>query len=261
MTYEHLSVAVRDRIATVTLDRPPANAVNQAMYAEIRDVFSTVDDRLPDVSVIVVAAAGKHFCAGNDLDEFLTMAPENAASRMRAVREAFAAIQECPVPTVAAVHGAALGTGMVIAACCDVVVCAESAFFGAPEVGVGVMGGAAHLARLVPHGVARLMYLTAEPRSAAELVPYGGIAEVVPDAELEAAARRVASRIARHSGVVLRHAKEALNAIEFMELKAGYELEQRLTVRLTGSTDARAALEAVRDRTEPGYLHRWQDRG
>jgi len=148
MDGEHLPVERAGATAVVTLDRPPVNAVSQAMYAQIRDLFGRFDEVLPGVKAVVLTGAGPHFCAGNDLDEFLTLDEVNAAGRMRLVRDAFAALYDCPVPVIGAVRGAALGTGLAIAACCDLVVASRSARFGTPEVGVGVMGGARHLARL-----------------------------------------------------------------------------------------------------------------
>jgi enoyl-CoA hydratase len=242
---EHLSVSVDDGVAVVTMRRPPVNAVSQAMYSELRDLFSRFDEVLPVASVVVLRGEGRHFSAGNDLDEFLTLTTQNAAGRMKLVREAFAAIYDCPVPVIAAVQGAALGTGVALAASCDVVVCAESARFGTPEVAVGVMGGAKHLSRLVPQQVVRLMYYTADPLSGEELMRYGGVTRVVPDGQLMQAAMDLARRMTRHSTLALRTAKESLNTIEYMDLKSGYEFEQRLTGRLAGSPESQEARQAT----------------
>lgn len=159
-TFEHLQWAVADGIATVRIDRPPVNAVNQAMYRELSSAFGSRSPVVDAAKVIVLSAAGPHFCAGNDLTEFGTLTPSNADQRMAEVRAAFFAIQDCPIPVIAAVQGAALGTGLAIAASSDFVIAAANARFGTPEVGVGVMGGARHLARLLPEPWVRWMYLT-----------------------------------------------------------------------------------------------------
>ena len=179
--------------------RPPVNAVNQAMYAEILELFTHLDELLPDAAVVILRGEGNHFSAGNDLGEFMTLTATNSPARMKLVREAFAAIYDCPVPVIAAVHGSALGTGVALAGSCDIVICSESARFGTPEVGVGVMGAAKHLSRLVPQQVVRRMYYTADPVSGHELLRYGGVTEVVPDDELLDAATALARRITRHS--------------------------------------------------------------
>jgi len=252
-TWDFLTVRTADTIAIVSLDRPPVNAVNQAMYSEIRDLFSRFDELLPGVKAVVLTGSGKHFCAGNDLDEFLSLDEVNAAGRMRLVRDAFNAVYDCPVPVIGAVHGAVLGTGLALAASCDLIVSGTSGRFGTPEVGVGVMGGARHLSRLVPQAFVRLMYLTADPAPAADLVGFGSVVRVVPDAQLLDAALAIAARMTRHSRIALRHAKESLNAIEFMDLKGGYEFEQRMTGRLVAEVDAKEAVTAVRWGRPPAY--------
>lgn len=249
-----LSTSLQGTVAVVTLNRPPVNAVSQEMYAEIRDTFTRLRQTHPSACVAVLRAEGKHFCGGNDLVEFGTLSPMNSAERMQAVREAFWSIYDCPLPVVAAVRGSAMGTGLCLAASSDIVVCGESARFGLPEVSVGVMGGARHLARLVPTQVARRMFLTADPMSAAELLPYGGISRVVPDAELDACALEMAGRITRHSPAAVRIGKRALNQIEHLDLKSGYELEQGYTGDLCGHPDSEEALAAVREKRAPQYL-------
>jgi enoyl-CoA hydratase len=149
------------------------------MYREIRRLFADVGKRRPDVHAVVLAPEGPHFCAGNDLDEFMTMDGDNARERMFDVREAFYAIQGCAVPVIGAVHGAALGTGLAIAASCDFVVASADARFGLPELTVGVLG-------------------------AEEMAQVGAIAEVVPREELLATAQQMAAEVARHSPTAIR---------------------------------------------------------
>lgn len=251
-SFAFLGVEFRENIAIVTMRRPPVNAVSQAMYHEIRELFSRADELLR-CSVVILRGDGRHFSAGNDLHEFLTLTPQNSPGRMKLVREAFSAIYDCPVPVIAAVHGSALGTGVALAGSCDLVVCAESARFGTPEVGVGVMGGAKHLSRLVPQQIVRLMYYTADPVPASELVRYGGVVKVVPEEALLEAALDLARSMARHSRDALRLAKESLNTIEAMDLKTGYEFEQRLTGRLVGTDDSIESRRALVEKRSPRY--------
>jgi enoyl-CoA hydratase len=251
--YEFLRWETDGPVATVFLARPPVNAVDQAMYKEIRRLFSDVSQLGEEISVVIVAGDGRHFCAGNDLNEFLSMTPENAPERMRVVREAFFAIRDCPLPVIGAVHGTAVGTGLAIAASCDFVVAAQGARIGVTEIQVGVMGAAKHLARLVPEPVMRWMFLSGEPVPAEELVQYGAVLAVVPPDELLDEARRRAHTIARHSPVAIRFAKRSLNAIEFLDTKTGYELEQGLSGELSAYDDSHEAQRAVLERREPQY--------
>jgi enoyl-CoA hydratase len=239
--------------ATLWLNRPPVNAVISEMYVEIRELFDALAEYLPEARAVVLAGRGKHFCAGNDLGEFQSMNPDNAPARMKQVREAFWAIYGSPIPVIAAVHGAAVGAGLGLAASCDLIVAADDAKFGLPEISVGVMGGAKHLSRLVPQGMVRLMYLTGELVDAQVLQPFGGIVKIAPANELLDTALGLARSIARHSPVALRFAKQNLNAIEYMDLKAGYEYEQGRTAELSGYADSKEAVNAYLERRAPVY--------
>ncbi|MEU6525015.1 enoyl-CoA hydratase-related protein [Streptomyces sp. NPDC046924] len=251
--FQFLEVRTTDHVATVTMDRPPVNAVGLPMYDEIKALFGEIERHAPDARVVILTGAGKHFCGGNDLDEFLTMNPENAGERMRRVREAFWSIYDCPVPVIAAVHGVAVGTGLALAGSCDMVVAAEGARFSLPEIQVGAMGGAKHASRLVPQALVRRMHFTGDMVPVEELARYGGIDSVVPGDRLLAAATELALRIARHSPVAIRMAKRSLNRIEYMELKEGYTYEQGLTGELSGYDDAKEAVTAFFERREPQY--------
>jgi enoyl-CoA hydratase len=243
-------------VATVWLNKPPVNAVDSEMYAEIHQFFSNITEYTPDARVVVLAGRGKHFCAGNDLAEFQTLGPSNAEARLKEAREAFWSIYSSPLPTIAAVHGVAVGAGLAIAASCDLVIATESARFATPEVNVGVLGGAKHLSRLVPQGVVRLMHYTGDLVSARTLQPYGGIAEIVPEERLLESALALAHSIARHSPATLRLAKRSLNGIEYMDLKQGYEFEQSLTRELSGYNDSKEAVNAFLEKRPPVYTGR-----
>lgn len=240
--FAFLSWTVSDRIATVVLDRPPVNAVNQRMYRELHRLFTGVDRFLPDTSVVVLVANGPHFCAGNDLHEFESMTSDNARERLFHAREAFYAIMDCPLPTVAAVQGVATGTGIGLCSSCDVVIAADDARIGLSEVKVGVMGGPRHLARLVPQHIARYMFLTGELMPAPELARRGGLLETVPAERLRERACEIAALIARHSPAVLRAGKAALNEVEELPLRVGYEHEQRRTLELSDHPDGKEAI-------------------
>jgi enoyl-CoA hydratase len=243
-------------VATLWLNRPPVNAIVSEMYVEIAKLFGALAEHLPQARAVVLAARGKHFCAGNDLGEFQSMTPQNAPARMKQVREAFWAVYDSPIPVIAAVHGAAVGAGLGLAASCDLIVAADDAKFGLPEISVGVMGGAKHLSRLVPQGMVRLMYLTGELVDAAALQPFGGIVQVAPPNELHDAALGLARSIARHSPVAVHFAKQNLNAVEYMDLKAGYEYEQGRTAELSGYADSKEAVTAYLERRAPIYTGR-----
>jgi enoyl-CoA hydratase/carnithine racemase len=246
MDFEFLRIDIADGVANVVMDRPPVNAVSLTMYDELYRLFSRIDQIGPDVRAVVLSGAGKHFCAGNDLDDFETMSPDNARVRMFHVREAFFAVRDCPVPVVGAVAGVAIGTGLALAASCDFALGSEDAVFGLPELSVGVMGGAKHLARMVPEPIVRWMFFTGKRLPARTLASWGSLIGVVRREDLLEEATRAAQEIAAYSPTAVRVAKRGLNDIEFLDTKRGYELEQGLTAKMSGHPDSKAALRAAR---------------
>jgi enoyl-CoA hydratase len=255
--FKHLVVDVEETgVVIVRLARPPANAVNQEMYREIADVFTNPDQLANNVKAIVLAGSGPHFCAGNDLDEFASMTPENGTERMWRVREAFFAIEDCPVPVIGAVHGVALGTGLAIAASCDFVVADKAARFGLPELTVGVMGGARHLARLAAQPLVRRMYFTGDHLRADEFAAAGASIFVCSAEHVLDEARRFALRAASFSPTAVRLAKRILNRIEAMDMRRGYEFEQRYTVKMSGHPDSKESLRAFAERRPAIYKSR-----
>jgi enoyl-CoA hydratase/carnithine racemase len=251
--FQHLLAELEPNgVAVVHMNRPPVNAVNQEMYIELIRLFSD-PDQLGDVRAIVLAGKGRHFCGGNCLDEFANMTPENGVERMWRVREAFFAIMECPVPVIGAVHGVALGTGLAIAASCDVIVAEPDARFGLPELTVGVMGGARHLGRIAAQPLVRRMFLTGEQLSGEQMAQAGSPIVVSAPGQVLETAKTYAARSASFSPTAVRAGKRILNRIETMDIRSGYEFEQRFTVKMAGHPDSKEALAAFREKRAPVY--------
>jgi methylglutaconyl-CoA hydratase len=167
-------------IATILLNRPErSNAIDQAALDELARQFVSLgaDER---VRVVVLRGAGKHFCAGADLVARAS-APENPAPAQTTVVDLLAALDRLGKPTVAAVHGAAIGAGAALAACCDVVVAAESAFFSIPEVRIGMapLGVTPFVIRAIGHRSFRRYGLSGERFDAGEALRIGLAHEVV----------------------------------------------------------------------------------
>ena len=173
MPLQHLTLDVRDHVATVTLNRPPVNAFGRAIREELLRTFDELHDR-DDVRAVILTASGRTFCAGADIKErtLLTGKPGEYRELNRLVREVFHAVIQCSKPVVAAVQGPALGAGFAIALCCDLILASEDAVFGMPEVDVGLAGGVKFLQRFFTPSQAR-MADHGPPRSASELYGSG----------------------------------------------------------------------------------------
>jgi enoyl-CoA hydratase len=257
----HVSVEISDHIATVTLDRPPVNAVDRATLAEIGDVFAHLgDDR--DVRAAIFTGAGtKAFMAGADLrsmgDDDRDQWPAAWVTDQGVVaREALWAVYDCPVPVIAAINGAAIGAGLAFAAVCDVIIAAEGARFGTTEINVGLLGASAHLSLLLGRHKVRELYMTGELVDAAEFHRLGAVREVVPPDELMETALELATTLAKKSPIAMRLAKEALNRVEFLPLKDAYRIEQDYTRRLASYDDAEEARLAFVEQRDPEW--RWR---
>jgi len=241
------------RIAIVTLDRPPVNAIDTATYRALAEVFSGVADDLEVRCVILTGAGTRAFCAGSDVREFKKLNPENSTRRARTIRAAFEAIWKCPLPVIGAINGPALGAGLAICSYCDVLIASDTATFGLPEIKVGVLGGTKQLSRLVPPKKLRWMALTGDTVTAQELKSFGGVEAVVAPDSLIPTAVTYAAKIAERSPTAVRLQKEALNLTEYMALAEGYQVEQAFTGLLSGSSESKEAASSYLEKRDPSY--------
>ena len=227
-----ISRTVTDGIAEVVMDHPPVNALPVAGWYELAETVAAAGAD-PGVRVVVLRAEGRGFNAGVDIKEIRADKDFTALiGANRGCYAAFAAVYECAVPVISAVHGFCLGGGIGLVGNSDVIVAADDATFGLPEVDRGALGAATHLSRLVPLHKARAMMYTSATATAAELHAFGSVHMVVPRAELRAAALGVAAEIAAKDPAVIRMAKEAFNGIDLWDVKRSYRYEQGFTFEL-----------------------------
>jgi enoyl-CoA hydratase len=221
-----------DGVAECVLDHPPVNALPAAGWFQLAKTMRALGDEAA-VRAVILRAEGPGFSAGVDIKEL--QASEDFAAVVgvnRGCAAAFAAVYECPVPVIAAVHGFCLGGGVGLVGNADIIVASEEATFGLPEVDRGALGAATHLARLVPQHRMRAMMYTAATATAAELHCYGSVLRVVTRDQLRDAALEVARRIAAKDPAVIRAAKESLNGIDPVDVRRGYRYEQGYTFEL-----------------------------
>lgn len=251
-----LVVETAGKVVTVTINRPPVNALTLAFYGEIADIFDAIGART-DVNCAIFTGAGtRAFCAGLDLKEFLAAKPEEDPERAKIVRRTFSAVRHCAIPVIAAVNGPALGAGCVLASVCDIRIASATATFGLPEINVGRCGGGAHVGRYIPQGMLRKMFFTGVPISADEAYRVNFADVVVPADRLMDSARELAGTIAQKAPLGLRLGKKALNEIEFMPVEDGYAREQTYSTQLMHTEDAREATRAVVEKRPPVFKGR-----
>ncbi|MET7479464.1 enoyl-CoA hydratase family protein [Streptomyces sp. NPDC005648] len=215
-------------ISVVTVDYPPVNALPVSGWYALADAVRAAG-RDRRARCVVLAAEGRGFNAGVDIKEIQAQGSAALVGANRGCFEAFAAVYECDVPVVAAVHGHCLGGGIGLVGNADVIVASEDAVFGLPELDRGALGAATHLARLVPQHLMRALYYTSRTVTAAELHAHGSVWRVVPRAGLRAAALESAREIASKDGELLRLAKAAINGIDPVDVRRSYRFEQGFT--------------------------------
>ena len=252
-TYECFKVEVADYVATVTLARPPVNAQNRRFREEIIAIFDTLSDRT-DVRAVVLTGDGKTFSAGADLKERPSLEEAGAYPRHnRIVRESFNAVMECEKPVIAAINGAAIGAGCVLALCCDILIASEGAYLAMTEVDVGLAGGVSHVRRFFRESDARLLIYTARRMTGPELYRMGVVSACVPADALLETARGIAQEIAAKSPLAVRAAKRSFNVTENMPLRDGYRFEQSQTVALASSEETKEAQRAFAEKRKPSF--------
>ena len=194
---EFVKFEVVDHIGIITIDRPPVNAVCEAVRVGLTEIFEELNSRI-DVYCCILRAEGRMFCAGHDLKEARQAKDPELVKRINPTIDAsFRALHRCRVPMVCACHGHVIGMGFAYASLCDVVVASDDALFNFPEITVGTVGGPAWLLRIVPDKVARYHFYTATPFTAEELKQWGVVQEIVPKEQLFDAAMAIAKKIAK----------------------------------------------------------------
>ncbi|MFN8026852.1 MAG: enoyl-CoA hydratase-related protein [Acidimicrobiia bacterium] len=259
---EYVRIDIEDHVATVTFDRPPVNALNAQAFRELGEAFTTLRHGT-DAHVAIFTAPGERiFCAGVDLhDSARRHGREDAdgdsiVDRLdpgSIVRDCFWAISDCPLPVIGAINGAAVGAGLALVACCDVIVASENARFALPEINAGVLGGGRHLQRMVGPYKTRKMFFTGEFVDAHEFHRLGAVETVVSPDELLPTARELAAVMAGKSPIGLRLAKESLNRVEDLGLKDGYRTEQDYTQRITKFSDSAEARRSYLEKRDPEW--------
>jgi enoyl-CoA hydratase len=217
-----------DGVAVVTLCNPPLNIYDLRMRDGLIEAFAAVADH-PDARALVLAADGPHFSAGADLKEFGSASGVMAAREIRWRRDPWTPLWELPQPTVAALHGYALGAGLEMALLCDVRVAAVDTKLGLPETKLGMLpsaGGTQSLARVIGPGPAAHVVMLGATMDAAEARRRRIVDEIAEDAD--AGARTLAARIAAADGHVVRAARRALRAATDLPLEEGLRRERLL---------------------------------
>ena len=255
-----LLIEKKDRVATVTLNRPEVlNALNAATVIELGRVFEDIaqDDA---VGVIIVTGAGeKAFAAGADISELIKHDPLTGQAMAERGQRVLRRLETMGKPSIAAVDGFALGGGCELAMACTIRIASDRARFGQPEVNLGVIPGYAgsqRLPRLVGKGVAMDLTLTGRMIDAEEALRIGLVTQVVPHGELKSAARATADTLLKKGPLALRAAMDVIDRGYDMDFENACKLEATSFGVLCASEDMTEGLSAFLEKRKPDFKGR-----
>ncbi|MFL6778075.1 MAG: enoyl-CoA hydratase [Sphingomicrobium sp.] len=257
MSYETILVERKGAVTLVTLNRPQAlNALNSAVLAELIDAFAAYDAD-PAQRCLVLTGSEKAFAAGADIKEMQAQgfADMYAANFFGGWEQ----VTRTRKPWIAAVAGFALGGGCEVAMMCDIVIAADNARFGQPEIKLGIIpgaGGTQRLPRAVGKAKAMDLILTGRMMDANEAERAGLVSRVVPAAELMDTVLAAAQAICEFSGPSVMMAKEAINRAYESPLAEGILFERRLFHSLFGTDDKTEGMDAFLNKRKAQFKHR-----
>ena len=256
MSYQFLTFAVADRIATITVNRPDKlNALNDATIAELGLAIDEVIRR-DDVGGVLLTGAGRAFVAGADISELESQSPLSATRRAGAGQAIFRRYETSPKPVIAVINGFALGGGCELAMSCHVRIASEVAKLGQPEVKLGIVpgyGGTQRLPRLIGRGAALRLLLTGEMINAAEALRLGLVDQVVaPDALLETATALMRAMLA-NAPLALAGCIEAVNRGISLPIDEGCAIESDQFGLLSSTSDMREGMRAFLEKRTPSF--------
>jgi enoyl-CoA hydratase len=243
---EFVRLEVDGGIGTIRLDRPPVNALNRQVQAEIRALADEATDR-EDIRSVIVYGGPKSFAGGADIKEMTELSYVEMAARAHTLSASFSAVADIPKPTVAAISGYALGGGLELALCCDRRIAADNAKLGQPEIQLGIIpgaGGTQRLARQVGPSRAKDLIYTGRIATANESLLIGLIDEIVATDDVYDAAHSWAKQFVNGPSRALAAAKAAIDGGLDGDLRSGLKLESELFAGLFATDDQKIGMRS-----------------
>jgi enoyl-CoA hydratase len=258
MPYQDIIVETRGRVGIIAFNRPKAlNALCDSLVAELGSALDEMEGD-PEIGAIILTGSEKAFAAGADIKEMKDRTFVDAY-RSDFITRGWERIAQCRKPVVAAVAGYALGGGCEMAMMCDIILAADNAKFGQPEITLGVLpgaGGTQRLTRLIGKSKAMEMCLTGRTMDAVEAERSGLVARVVPASQLMEEAVKLAERIAGMSAPIALMVKECVNRAYETTLAEGIRFERRLFHAAFATDDQKEGMAAFAEKRQPAFRNR-----
>ena len=251
---------IENRVAVVSLDHPPMNALDVLTKEQLCEVFMELDAKREDIRAVILKGAGdKAFAAGADIKAFLELQPDTAKRRLMKSHRIFSVVENCEWPVIAAIHGYCLGGGLELALCCDIRYAEENAQFGFPEVTLSIFPGNGGTRRALYHthlGKLKELVYTGDIIGAGEALRVGLIEKMVPAGTVLEKAKELAAKIGKRGPLGVAAAKKVLNRTRDLSLEQGLELESDVWASLAATEDMKEGARAFLEKRKPEYKYR-----
>lgn len=252
-----LSLDVKDNIATLTINSPPANALSTALIEELNQQLNAISKE-PAVKAVIIKGEGRFFSAGADIKEFTQVeSAEGQSDLSRNGQKVFHRIDRYPLPVIAAIHGAALGGGLELAMACHMRIVTKTAKLGLPETTLGIIPGFAGTQRLPQHvGSAKAyeLILTGEPVSGEEAAAIGLANHAVNEEDLLSTAQSIAEKIAAKSKPSIEKVMELVPYAKFNSFDEGVLREAEVFGEIFSNEDAKEGIQAFIEKREAQFI-------
>lgn len=256
MNYEFLNCEIENKVAVVTINRPPVNPLNTQIFKELSSIFDELD--LDDeVNVIVITGSGeKAFVAGADITEMAGLDLAGVMKMNKVSRAVFTKIENASKPVIAAINGLALGGGLELALACDLRISSEKAKFAFPEVGLGIIpggGGTQRLQKIIGQGIAKELLYFGDMFDASRALDLHIVNAVVPAEKVVSTAKEWAERLAQKPAVAVQMLKLAVNTGSNVDIESGLIIETTCFGNAFSSEDRKEGLQAFIQKRKPVF--------
>jgi len=258
MAYKTILYEKKDNIAIITLNRPEVmNALNIDMLEDLRKVFRVIEKDI-ETLVVIITGGKKLFCVGADISQVAKFnSPLDVHDFTIRAHSVFNTIERFEKPVIAAINGAAMGGGCELALVCDIRIASDTAFFGLPEIKIGVIpgaGGTQRLPRLIGPGHAKNMLFTGDPIDASEAYRIGLVNQLTSNSLLIDEAMKKAQEFASRPQLALRANKTAVNEGLKMNLNSALSYEARCFEILFSTQDLKEGMTAFIEKRKPVFI-------
>ena len=247
---------MNQHIALLTLNRPEsANALSSSLLDELNEHLNRLE-AAPNRRVIIITGNGKAFCAGADLKEREGMNDDQVIEAVSYIRNTISRVEKLPMPTIAAINGAAFGGGLELALACDIRIARSTAKLGLTETSLGIIpgaGGTQRLSRLIGIGKAKYFILSAKRITSEEAFQYGIVEEVIQEEDFIEQVLDLANKIAENGPIGVEQAKKAIQEGYHTDLETGLKIEFECYQKTIPTSDRLEGIKAFKEKRKPVY--------